>query len=185
MYCNNCGIEIGNEKTLCTKCEVNQTTSIKTDTENNSEINVEAKKITLIRHKSLGRIDISHLISEINISRLTMKLKQQKINFYIFKKKPIETIHNVKDFTSIKIGRTLDISDGIFALIFGLFGFVNPTFFLATAILLWVGFGRKIKIKLSNNAIILIPSDKTKPCLELLDELLKISPSIVVEKKYQ
>ena len=184
MYCNNC--EIDNDKTLNTEFKTKETTSIKTNTGNNSEINVEAKKITFIRHKSLARLDISYLISEIYISSLTMKLDQQKINFYIFKKKPVETIYNVKDFTSIKIMRTLDVSDGIFALIFALLGLYNNTFFLATAMLLWLGVGKKIKIKLKNNTTISIPSEKTKPCLELLDEILKINPSIIVEKgKYQ
>jgi len=184
MYCNNC--EIDNDKTLITEFKTKEATSINTDTGNNSKINVEAKKITFIRHKSLARLDISYLISEIYISSLTMKLDQQKINFYIFKKKPVETIYNVKDFTSIKIMRTLDVSDGIFALIFALLGLYNNTFFLATAMLLWLGVGKKIKIKLKNNTTISIPSEKTKPCLELLDEILKINPSIVVEKgKYK
>jgi len=184
MYCNNC--EIDNDKTLNTEFKTKETTSIKTNTGNNSEINVEAKKITFIRHKSLARLDISYLISEIYMSSLTMKLNQQKINFYIFKKKPVETIYNVKDFTSIKIVRTLDVSDGIFALIFVLLSLYNITFFLATVMLLWLGVGKKIKIKLKNNTTISIPSEKTKPCLELLDEILKINPSIIVEKgKYQ
>jgi len=183
MYCNNCGVEIDNEKTLCKECEENQPTLAKTVEENNSQINADTKQFIFRRHKSLGKLDISYIVSEINICSLTMKLKQQKINFYIFKKKATETIHSVKDFTSIKIVRTLDISDGIFALIFALLGILNPAFLIVAAILLWVGFGRKIKIRLSNNAVIIIPSDKAKPCNELLDEILKINPSIVVEKK--
>lgn len=146
-----------------------------------ANINSESKKFNFIRHKSLGRLDISHILSEITIDDSTLVLKQQKINLYFFKKKPIETVHNLMDITSIKIVRIFDISDVIFSVIFALLGFISPVFFIAAIVLFWVSVGKKIEIKKSNNATISIPTDSNSLSSELIQALISINKGIVVE----
>lgn len=145
------------------------------------DLNTKSKKFKFIRHKSLGRLDISHIISDVTISDSTLNLKQQKIALYFFKKMPIETVHNIMDITSIKIVRVFDISDTIFSVIFALLGFFQPICFILSILLFWVALGKKIEIKKINNSTISIPTGNSSQCSELMQTLISINKSIVVK----
>lgn len=144
------------------------------------DLNTESKKFQFIRHKSLGRLDISHTISDVIIEGSSLTLNQQKVNFYFFRKDPLKTVHNIMDITSIRVVNIFDISDIIFSIIFVLLGFFQPILFIAAIVLFWVSLGKKIEIKKSNNSTISIPTDNSKTCTELMKILISINESIAI-----
>lgn len=184
MYCNNCGTEIIGKGSFCSKCG-NKVLNIDIDDESkiNDNTTSQIKQFKFIRHKSLGKLDLSHIISEITLTNSILELNQQKILLYFFKKKPIKTTHNISEIISARIKKTLDMSDAAFSIIFALIGFFNPAFFILAAILLWVGVGRKIELKKSNGETIIIPAENKKYCIELVEYLLSINNSMVVYNK--
>ncbi len=144
-------------------------------------INLESQDFQFIRHKSLGRLDISHIISDLKITGEDLTIVQQKIVLYFFKKNPIKTVHNINDIASIKVKRIFDISDMIFSVIFASLGLSQPVFFIVAAILFWVGMGKKIEIKKKNNFVITIPTGSSTMCSSLVKSINRINKSIVVE----
>lgn len=177
MYCIKCGKLVDDDSKFCLSCgnRIKIEDSSIDDKINNSEF-------IFSRHKSLGRIDISHTISKINISNKILNINQQKINFYWFKKQPIETSHELSTITKIKVKKTVDISDLIFAILFILLGFVNPLNFLVSAILLWLGFGYKVIISKINGTYIEIPAEFSKDCMNLVQDIVKHNNSVLVEQ---
>lgn len=162
----------------------NRESKVKVDSTNmQTEVHTagETKKFEFIRHKSLGRGNISYILSNVIVNDATLTLKQQKIILYFFKRKPIETVHNIMDIASIKIVRTFDISDTIFSIIFAILGFYQPLFFIAAALFIWIGIGKKIQLKKANNSTISIPAENYKLCSELMETLVAINRGIVVE----
>lgn len=143
--------------------------------------NADNKRFQFSRHKSIGRLDISHFITNVSINNTTLALKQQKIILYFFKKTPFETIHNITDITSIKLVRTFDISDTIFSITFFLLGFFQPISFIFAILFFWIAIGKKIELKKSNNSTISIPTENSKRCSELVQTLVSINRGIVIE----
>ena len=182
MYCNNCGLLV-KEGEFCSKCGTKSTHTINVTEEYPNELNSEPKLFTFIRHRSIGRGEISCITSEVNIIDSILTIKQQKIIAYFFKKKPIEAIHNVMDIASMKIIRTFDKSDTFFSIIFVLLGFFNPLSFIPAILFFWVGMGKNIQIKKSNGATISIPAENSKTCSELSESLIAINNSIVFQQK--
>lgn len=182
MYCNTCGLLV-NEGSFCTKCGAKATYEINVTKESHNELSSEPKKFTFIRRKSIGRGELSRIISEVTITDSILTIKQQKIISYFFKQKPIESIHNVMDIASIKIVRTFDKSDTFFSIIFAILGFFNPLFFILTIIFFWVGMGKNIQITKSNGATISIPGENSKSCSELSESLMEINRGITFQQK--
>lgn len=161
-------------------------TKVNTDSTNMQTktcVDLESKQFHFIRHKSLGRGNISYISSDVAIANAVLTLKQQKIILYFFKRKPIETVHNIMDIASIRIVRTFDISDTIFSIIFALLGFYRPAFFIVAILFLWVSIGKKIELKMTNNSTISIPAENYKLCYKLMQALVSINKSIVIEGK--
>jgi len=174
IFCRKCGKEVTKSAAFCPKCGKELITTSSP---------VQSLEFAFMRHKSLGRLDISHMCSEVSIINSTLKLQQQKIHLYWFKSKPIATIHNIMDIASIRVVRIFDISDMIFGIIFALLGFINPLFFIGAALLIWVGIGKKIEIRKSNGAVLSIPSGNSSACMQLAQVISSINRGIVVDIK--
>lgn len=180
MYCNKCGSRLSNDAKFCSAC--GNVTERNGNEENHCDYNQEEQVFSFRRHKSLGKLDISHAISEISIIGDRFKLKQQKIRLYFWKKTPIVTEHNIRDFAEIKISRTLDLSDTIFTIIFFFMGFINPPFFILSLLMLWISIGYNITILKNNGVKLVIPTENHSMGLELVKHISLINNSIGVEQ---
>lgn len=182
MYCTNCGSLIAENAKLCVSCgtviagdAMEKDGILDEETSSNNEFIFK-------RHKSLGKLDISYTISNVNICNKKLNITQQKVTLYWFKKQPIQTSHDISSFTNIKVKKTIDKSDMIFAIIFILIGFVDFMGFLMGGLLLWIGLGYKVRIGKINGAEIEIPAEFSKDCLELVNRIVEVNRSIVVEQ---
>jgi hypothetical protein len=182
MYCTKCGAQILDGSKYCSKCGNLVTIACNVEAPE-PEIDTETKIFEFVRHKSLGRMDISHVISVAEISGESFKLAQQKIILYFIKRTPVETTHSIIDIASMRIKKSLDISDIFIAIVFAAAGFANPILFLCSLVFLWVGIGRKIEITKSNGSVIVIPAENEKNWIPMFEALTKINSGIVLQQK--
>jgi hypothetical protein len=186
MNCNNCGVEVSNGKHLCDECESKEINKLTSNQKPNNEQNSASKQFKFIRRKHFGRICISHIVTVVNITDTNVSINKNKIIFYIFKRKPIETSHSIMDMSSLTVSRTMDKGCAIFSAIFIVLGIFSPILFIMTALLIWLGIGKELKIKMSNGTVISIPSEFNRgfsKTSDVIDSLVAINKGIVVQQK--
>ncbi|EGC92627.1 hypothetical protein HMPREF9402_0026 [Turicibacter sp. HGF1] len=158
---NTGGTDVGEDS------EVNKKTTLKLcnnlDEEKNSSDYVQ--KFEFQRHKSLGRMTMSTIYSTVEINNEKMKLSQEKILFYFYKKK-FQWDINREDIKFINVKKTIDMSDLLFCVIFTLLGFKEIIFFIPALLLLWLGIGYKIEIWDIHENKLVIPDEIKQNCIE-------------------
>lgn len=172
MYCKNCGHELEPNVHFCGECG-RAIINLNPEEKLTEELQQLDNSFEFRRHKSLGRVNISIIISKVEVRNQMMNVIQEKRYLYFIKKK-VEYNLPLNQIKSLYIKRTIDISDLIFGLIFCILGFFNFLNFIPGILLLWIGFGCKIEIYDLQNNKILIPAEFMQPCNEFVEIIKNI-----------
>lgn len=145
---------------------------------NNNISNVNgAQEYVFERGKGFGRIYYAFINSFVNINQSIMQIKQERELLIFFKKNLIDATINVNEINDIVVKKTIDPSDMIFAITFGILGIYQPLLFILSAILIWTGFGKKVVIYVNNNKYE-IPTNGEKNLNDMIENIKKLNPAV-------
>lgn len=129
------------------------------------------------RFKRFGRVRITVIETTLNISEDLLTIDESKTTLLFTKKILLLKTKKIGDIKSISVKHSMDINNVIFAIIFAVIGFVQPPAFLVTALLLWMGYAKKMRIEFDDETIV-IPAKDAKQFNELIGMLKEKNQNI-------
>ncbi|MDU1936421.1 MAG: zinc ribbon domain-containing protein [Clostridium sp.] len=163
MYCKNCGISIDENSKFCSNCG----NEIIIETNFNFE-NDRRKEYNFSKVKQLGALNIELIKTKINIMNDKINIYEEKTILYFIKRKPKIIELSVKDIKEVNLKNAIDTIDLIYAIVFGVLGFLFPPVFIVTIVCLITGFGQKVRIKLKNGFEVFIQTEKNNIVQEFI-----------------
>lgn len=146
--CKNCGTEITDGGKFCPSCGT-ATTAI-------SEGAGQEKGFAFHKGKMMGTVTYKRVDTTISVSGNQLAVHQ--ISKRIFCRERLqENAVPLSSIESARIRTVMDFWDTLYAIISAVLGIFHPSWFLLTAVCLFCGYGKEIKIKLSDGNQIKIP----------------------------
>ncbi len=152
MYCNECGEYLSEGSNFCKNCgtSFSNTKNYKVDLQ---EYHDNTSEYTFVKSKS-----ILALATPISVTKTTaiirgtsLEMNQTKRTLAVIKKCLFNTKVNVKEIDMVTVKKSMDTSDLIFSIIFGVLSLFNPLLLIIVFLFLWSGYGKKIGIHVKNN----------------------------------
>ncbi|OOM11151.1 zinc-ribbon domain-containing protein [Clostridium saccharobutylicum] len=179
MYCEKCGNKLNDNVRFCDRC--GNSIQFKSNNEELNEVKtvkgIESKNISqqynFSKCKQIGTITMFIVNTKANINENKLLLNQQKKYLgFIGGKEKVMTIA-LNEIASVTTKKSVDLIDGIYAIIFALLGFVslNPICFLIMAVCLWTGYGERIIIETKNNIKIKIHARSGKETSVFMNDI--------------
>lgn len=161
MFCPNCGKELEDGAKFCGECGADlaeeQTAEVAAEAAGSAaHQSADAVEFSFEKGKMIGNIVYRRTVTEATVSgdRIAISQSVKKI----FRKERTETWERDRSrILSAELKTSFDIWDLIYAIIFVALGFVNPLFFLLTALFLFTGYTKSVIIKCDDGSSFKIP----------------------------
>lgn len=155
-YCEYCKKNIADsEAKFCPDC--GRALIDRTLVENEAEDSTtEFPKLVFCKKKMIARLVYKTIYSEVEISVRDLSIKQ-RIERFIIPNREQEKRILFSEIQKAEIKTKIDFWDALYAIVFGVLGFMNPALFLVTAVCLYTGYGKNLVMKMQNGEEFSIP----------------------------
>lgn len=177
MYCEKCGNEIKEDSNFCNKCGNLLKANLKAvDNEKNIDSILFDKTYNFRKVKQIGKLNMLVIKTNVSIKEKLLSIEKNKYYLGFIKGKSEEKNINLCELNNVISKKSLDLIDGIYAIIFALLTIIlmNPAMLIVTAVCLWTGYGEKIFIYTKKNERVIIHTQGGEKTKELVD-LLKLN----------
>ncbi len=155
-YCEKCKKEIDDlEAKFCPDCGSTLIDRTLADNEE-KDFATESPKLVFCKQKMIARLVYKTIYSEVEISFYDLSIKQ-RIERFIIPDREQEKKILFSEIQKAEIKTKIDFWDALYAIVFGILGFMNPALFLVTVVCLYTGYGKNLVMKMQNGEEFSIP----------------------------